>query len=405
MAGLSGIAAKAAGFGLYEFSARGNAMAGTTAARDATPGAMAMNPAQVARVPGIQVETGFTVITAGADVTYDNVDTHTDRQYFFVPHAYMTYELNEKFTLGVGLFSRFGLGNSYPKNWVGNTEIYDITLQTMSLQPTLGVNVNEWLSLGIGAEIMWLDLDMRNMVDTGVGKVRNKVSGDNYAAGFTLGAHVHPVDWLGFGVSYRSPITHNLQGKARFDKTGINPLFAGAFGQAFANMDAKGSITLPAQTILALAITPWEDWTFEFDAIYTQWSSFDKLKIDFAENLLEGVPGRNPVYSSEKRKDWDDVWRLAFGVEYRITDWLDLRAGYAFDKSPMQSHAMDALIPAHDRHLFNAGFGLHFDDFNLDFAYTYLNATRFSGTTVDNKPIKYRGADGHMFATSIGYKF
>ena len=29
--------ARAAGFGLYEFSARGNALAGTTIARDATP--------------------------------------------------------------------------------------------------------------------------------------------------------------------------------------------------------------------------------------------------------------------------------------------------------------------------------------------------------------------------------
>lgn len=102
--------ARAAGFGLYEFSARGNALAGTTMAREATPGSMAMNPAQVARVPGLQIEAGMTMITAGADVTYDGKTQHTDRQYFFIPHTYMTWEINEKFSAGLGVFSRFGLG-------------------------------------------------------------------------------------------------------------------------------------------------------------------------------------------------------------------------------------------------------------------------------------------------------
>lgn len=111
--------ARAAGFGLYEFSARGNALAGTTMARDATPGSMAMNPAQVARVPGLQIEAGMTMITAGADVTYDGKTQSTDRQYFFIPNSYMTWQINEKFSVGLGIFSRFGLGNSYPEDWAG----------------------------------------------------------------------------------------------------------------------------------------------------------------------------------------------------------------------------------------------------------------------------------------------
>ena len=233
--------ARAAGFGLYEFSARGNALAGTTMARDATPGSMAMNPAQVARVPGLQIEAGMTMITAGADVTYDGHTQHTDRQYFFIPHTYMTWEINEKFSAGLGVFSRFGLGNSYPEDWAGANTIYDISVQSMSVQPTLAVNVNEWLSLGVGLEVMWFDIYIANKIRLGnapglgfdMGEVDSKVSGDHYAIGGTLGVHLHPLDWLGIGVSYRTAMKHAIDGKAKFNKSDINPMVSPMFGQAF----------------------------------------------------------------------------------------------------------------------------------------------------------------------------
>lgn len=319
---LGGSQARAAGFGLYEFNARGNALAGTTVARDATPGSMAMNPAQVARVPGLQIEAGMTMITAGADVTYAGHTQKTDRQYFFIPHTYMTWQLNEKFSMGLGVFSRFGLGNSYPEDWAGADTIYDMAVQSMSVQPTLAVNVNEWLSLGIGLEVMWFDIDIRNKIGLGsygpynMGRVDSKVKGDNYAVGGTLGVHIHPLDWLSFGASYRTFMKHAIDGKANFNKSEVNPMFSGTFSQAFQNTGAHGTIILPAQTAFGVAVKPWEDLTIEVDAIFTQWSSFEELKIDFDDNLMEGVPGRPPVYNSTKEKDWRDVWRIGVGVEY-----------------------------------------------------------------------------------------
>ena len=323
----------------------------------------------------------------------------------------MTWQLNEKFSVGLGIFSRFGLGNSYPEDWAGADSIYKIGVQSMSAQPTLAVNVNEWLSLGVGLEVMWFDIDIRNKIPLGsfgpynMGQVDSKIKGDNYAVGGTIGMHIHPLDWLSFGASYRTSMKHSIDGKANFNKSEVNPMFAPLFSQAFQNMDAHGTIILPAQTAFGVAVKPWDDWTFEVDAIFTQWSSFEELKIDFDENLMAGVPGAQPRYSSSKEKDWRDVWRIGVGVEYAATDWLDLRAGYAYDQSPMREYAMDALIPAHDRHLFNAGFGLHMDDWSVDFAYTYLKAVSMHGHTVDGVSISYDNADAHMFALTAGYEF
>ncbi len=205
----------AAGFGLYEYSARGNALAGTTMARDATPGSMAMNPAQVARVPGLQIEAGVVVIAPDSTVTYNGEKQGVDRNYFVIPHTYMTWQINDKFSAGLGIFSRFGLGNSYPEDWAGAGSIYDVSVQSMSAQPTLAVNVTDWLSLGAGLEVMWFDIDLRNKIGLPAlvpnpGQVDSKISGDNYAIGGTLGIHIHPLDWLSFGASYRTSVKQDI---------------------------------------------------------------------------------------------------------------------------------------------------------------------------------------------------
>jgi len=403
--------ARAAGFSLYEYSARGNALAGTTIAREATPASLAMNPAQVARVPGLQLEAGVTMITATADVTYAGESQNVIREYFFAPHSYLTWEINEKISAGLGIFSRFGLGSLYPEDWAGRFEIYRAAVKSASVQPTVAVNVTGWLSLGLGLEIIWLDIDIRNKIALNhpiagsMGEVDSKLKGDNFAYGGVIGLHLHPRDWLSIGASYRNSITHSIGGQAEFNKSGINPLFRGGFEQAFQNMGARGEITLPAQTALGIAIKPWKDWTFEVDAIYTEWNSFKELKIDFNDNIMKDVAGLAPITSTTKEKDWKNVWRLSAGAEYTATDWLTLRLGYSFDQSPMRTYAMDALIPAHDRHLTNAGLGLNLDDWKADFAYTYLKAVNMYGETPSGVPISYKNSDAHMLALTATYEF
>lgn len=370
---------------------------------------MAMNPAQVARVPGLQIEAGVVVIAPDATVTYNGEKQGIDRHYFVIPHTYMTWQITDKLSAGLGIFSRFGLGNSYPEDWAGADSIYDVNVQSMSAQPTLAVNVNKWLSLGVGLEVMWFDIDLRNKIGLpplipNPGQVDSKISGDNYAVGGTIGLHLHPLDWLSFGASYRTSMKQSVDGRARFNKSEVSPFLQPMLGEAFQNMGAHGDITLPAQTAFGIAVKPFDKLTIEADAIFTQWSSFDELKIEFDDNILKGTP-LPPVTSSSKAKDWRNTWRLSLGVEYNATDWLDLRAGYSWDQSPLQDYTMDALIPAHDRHIFNLGAGLHMDDWRVDLAYTYLMANDMEGHTVDDIPVKYENADAHMFAVSVGYEF
>ncbi len=34
-------------------------------------------------------------------------------------------------------------------------------------------------------------------------------------------------------------------------------------------------------------------------------------------------------------KNWNNVWRYHVGLEYKVTDWMDLRFSYIYDESPI----------------------------------------------------------------------
>ena len=91
------------------------------------------------------------------DLDLDNgshTSTTTKPHIWAAPHAYITHQLNDRFWLGLGLFSRFGLGNEFADNWTGCYNLTNINFQTFSLVPTVALKVNDVLSLSAGVEIM-----------------------------------------------------------------------------------------------------------------------------------------------------------------------------------------------------------------------------------------------------------
>ena len=110
-----------AGFGLYEFSARGNAMGGAVLAGDAEPASLALNPALITDLDGVQFQMGVTEITASAKVTYNQEGQSPDRVWWTLPTVYYTQQLFEDWYIGLGAFPRFGLSGHYPdRNWAGS---------------------------------------------------------------------------------------------------------------------------------------------------------------------------------------------------------------------------------------------------------------------------------------------
>ncbi|MFW6323824.1 MAG: OmpP1/FadL family transporter, partial [Desulfovibrionales bacterium] len=98
-----------AGFGIYEWGARGLALGGTLVARADDPSAIAFNPAGITQLEGVQTQFGVTAIAPEVDVTTTrdgNTVTESGKDnLWYPPHAYLSWQLSDRYWLGLGAFT------------------------------------------------------------------------------------------------------------------------------------------------------------------------------------------------------------------------------------------------------------------------------------------------------------
>ncbi len=386
---LTGQQVLAAGFAVYEWSARGIALGGTTMARRPDASVVASNPAAMTGLNGTQVMTGLVGVAPMATVSIDGEEScDGESNVWLLPHAYAVQQLGEHYWLGIGAFNRFGLGTEFDENWAGNDSVYFAGIKSVSLTPVLGMRLTDAWSIGVGAEANYFEFTQKKKV-AGIHDL--KVQGDDVGVGVNLSTWYAPADWLSLGLMYRSPIDVHPRGEA--DSNAPSPL------DKQLNGDADGEITLPDSWSLALCVTPTDRLSVEVDVTRTGWSSYEELDISI-----------NGASTGAALKDWQDTWRLGIGAEYALTPAWDLRAGYVYDETPIRTERADYMVPANDRQLFCAGLGWHDQSWSLDLGYTYLLIKDRKDATIygsDGTPetADFEDGDAHLLGLSVAYRF
>lgn len=372
-----------AGFGLYEFSARGNAMGGAVLAGEAEPASIALNPALITDLKGSQLQLGSTVVTADATVKYNGQETDPKDAVWVLPSFYYTQQINEDWYAGLGLFTRFGLSNEYGnKSWAGAANAYKVGVTTFSLQPTIAYKVTDRLSASAGAEIMYIDFEEKKMAS---GVFDTDIKADGIGVSPIIALAYKANEKVNFGTSFRFRTKQNLKGDSKSTL-------------ALLNSDITGDITLPAQLAMGVSYRPTDDLLVEFNWMNIFWSSYDTIDITFTDTN----------YVSKDKKEWKDTYRIGLGAEYTLSSALKVRGSYIFDKSPVNNDYMDVLVPVNNRHLFGTGLGWKVNDrYTLDLSYTYLLGTSLSGTTTPTggTPVSYKDGSGHLAGLSVKYTF
>ena len=393
----------AAGFALYEWGARGTSMAGTMIGRADDPSAVAYNPAGITQLEGIQTMVGLSVVTPGSKIETPGETTKVKKNFFTPPHAYLTYQMTDKAWLGLGLYTRFGLGTEFDKDWPGRYNNQFTKVQSLSFNPNIAYKLTDSLSLALGAEVMWFDLYRENAVDVSRAQIRDfdvdaKLDGDSYGFGGNIALHYKPSDTWAFGLTYKSRVKQTVKGDAKFKNSPVP-------GVLFENTSVKGDITLPDSFSAGVMFRPYEKLTLEANAIYTLWSTYDELKIKFGDPLVPGLPGSDV---SQIDKKWNDVWRFQLGAEYNLNQLIDLRLGYVYDQIPDRDKYADYMTPTNDRHIITTGVGFSWESLTLDISYSYL---WFGNRKIDARPDDYildsKFKDGytHLTGVSLTYRF
>ena len=391
-----------AGFALYEWSSRGNALGGTLIGRADDVSTIAYNPAGLTSLPGIHAMFGLTAIAPKVDVKANGQTVCQKDNIYFPPHFYLSTQLGPRYWIGIGEYSRFGLATDFPADWIGRFNAYYSSIKSYSIVPTLGIKFTDNLSLGFGFEVMYFEFIKKQKKNLGaLGEVDSKIKGDSVNYGFTIGLHYKPLDWLKIGAVYRSQVDHTVKGKATFDRPAT---LIAVHPDWFRDTTAQGDISLPESYALGLTVYPVSNLSIEADIIYTRWSSYKELVIEYGDDLMPPT-GANV---SKSKKDWKDCYRFQLGLEYQASKNLSLRASYIYDQTPIPDAHIDYMLPANNRHLFGLGMGYKWNALTIDISYNYL---QYENRKIDARPDdniyagKLFNGHAHLVGLSVGYQF
>ena len=324
------------------------------------PSVLAYNPAGITRLQGSWISGGLSYINPRGRVDFHGAmaggETWSNTEApGYVPNMYYVRQQNDKLWWGIGIFSRFGNSTEYEPTWPGRYSSYLAKITGVTLQPTIAYKVTPKLSIAAGADINYIKLDIKKRIPyiklTGVDgpDVDFELTGDNIAWGWLLGLNYDITDSTSFAAVYRSKITQNMDADANLSLSSLST-------------GAHGTVTLPDSLSLGLGHKFNDKTRVELGAIYTKWSTYDKLEINFDKNL----PTNTDI------KDWKDVWRYQFGIEHKINDTWSILGGYAYDNSPIPDETMDFMVPTGDRQTISIGVKKRSGNSELAFAWGYM---------------------------------
>lgn len=408
------------GFDIYEQSAKAVGMAGAFTAQADDPSAIFFNPAGITQLDGIQVSAGACLVTPtmtfksnGNPVmgSYPGQTFTIEDHTWVIPNAYLTYKVNDKVSVGIGSFSHFGLGVEWPAYWEGRFTpgTTKTILKTTSISPVIALKPFENLSIGFGPYIQYFDIELNNLAfiapptppltprNNRAQTVESTLKANDWDWGWQAGFLVKIIKSLTFGAAYLSEVRHKIT-------DGDQDITSIANGALVLKQGFSGEFVLPATLRLGLA---WKEgpWTIEGGAQWTEWSSYKTLKATFDNGTSLTSP-----------KNWHNAWMWRIGAQYRVNDYLDLRAGFLYDETPIPSDTLDPLVPSGDRKGYCGGIGLHFDKLTFDIGYNYiqdqsLNWNNSSGdvkvgpATITRVTGKFEKAYAHIVALNVTYRF
>ena len=411
-----------AGYGLYEWGARGNALGGAIVARADDPTAVAYNPAGITQLPGKTALLGATAISPSLDIKFKDgpgINGAAADNTWIIPSGYYTQQLNQRYWLGLGIYSRAGLGTEVENadRFAGRYNCAYAGLKSASINPNLAVKITDALSFAVGVEALWLEFSYDKYTDVNAylddTDIKQEIRADGWEYGYNLAVHYKPRKWLALGASFRSEIQLSVEGQADFSwSSGAEASVAAMMGSSDAGVqqmgyyldaalrdtDVQGTEPIPQLISLGIVIAPFERWSLELDAVHTRWSAYDQLVVEYD----------NALGDQASVKCWNDTWRFQAGLEYMVNDWLDLRAGYVFDESPIPDEHVDYAVPANDRQLFSLGTGVRWHRWTFDFSYTYLVVTERDITARSEEGVyegKFENGASHLVGLSAALQF
>ncbi|MFH1130271.1 MAG: outer membrane protein transport protein, partial [Pseudomonadota bacterium] len=336
--------ANAAGFGINEHGARPLGMGNAFTAIANNPSAVFFNPAGLVQLKGLQLEAGISLLVPQTTYTTANpvsgnvMDVDSKTLAFPIPAAYASYRIHERVSIGIGMYSPFGMGIEWPDtvqdngtqtSWWGRDIVQTVDLKTAYFNTSVAVKLSPHVFLGAGLNVVQGAVTMQRAIVSSENvsdDIHVRLSGQKVSFGGTGGILINAVPkLLNVGLSYRSGVPFTFEGIAAFTKNGDPNQVPAGLRTKLKDGKVETSINMPHTFSLGLAAFPIENLSVGFALDITTWSSFQELAITFVDS---------PDLSTTQPENWHNTMALRLGAEFQILHNLPARLGFVFDQSP-----------------------------------------------------------------------
>ena len=402
----------ASGFFIREQSstAQGNAFAGATAgAEDISY--MFFNPAGLTYQENSEVlgvasyiipysrARGAEGTTATGDPIEGGSNSGDIGEDALVPALYAMWAVTPELRLGLGINAPFGLVTDAEDDYVGRYHGTRSELETININPVVAYRALDWLSLGAGLQIQYVETQLKNAIDfgtigQGVGGTPGSLAddgaanlrGDDVAFGYNFGIMIDAWEGARIGLAYRSEIDHDIEGNVDFDLSAVGQVVSGATGQ-FVSTDANADFTSPDMASIGLHQELGDEWAIMAEVAWTDWSDFNELRIEFDN------PAQDDNVTVE---EWDDSLFFAIGTTYKpkAVEGLSLRLDFAYDQTPIPDDTRTPRIPGNDRYWISIGAGykpFEWAEVTLSYTHIFLQDGNVNLTIADDPNNQFRG--------------
>jgi long-chain fatty acid transport protein len=407
----------AGGFAIREQSTEGQGASFAGVAAGGAPSSMFWNPATMTQSPGRTMEQGVSFILprasqGGTSSVFipgvgnspfgftSGVDNSASSA--LVPNGYNIWPLGPNLWLGVSANSTFGLSVGFANpGWAGAAYGQSTSLKTYNATPSIAYKVNDWLSVGVGFQIQYANVNFtgfNGIVGPGTPNLA-LIGGSGWAYGWTAGVTLTPWSGTQIGVGYRSSLNQDIDGNFT------------AGGGASTPGPVSTTIRLPDMISVGLR----QRINAQFTALGTfEWTNWSRI----GTSVISQANGSPALGSSGAAVtvpfQYNDGYFYSGGLEYVISPAWTGRLGFGYEKSPITDQVRIPRLPDNDRLWYSVGVTNTITPrLSVDLAYSFVNVvstpidvTAASGNPSFNGAVSYVGnVSSHINILSLSVRY
>ena len=371
--------------------------------------AIAFNPAGMSLMKKSGIQTGATLINLRADVDSLSGDKHKKMDFWTpIPQFFGQYNVNDKFSLGLGVYAPFDLKTQYDADWFGSNTAILSELQIIDINLAASYKFHPQWTIGAGVIARYIYGHMTNSLDmVRLGGGLSDFELDGWTKTGIVGLMYEPTENTRFGLSWRLRSTQQVKGDHEIYGN------AGNFNQIATGW---ASPALP-ETVTLSAYHKYKKFGFSGTARWTHWSqSFPEFVMRSNSVLFNTLSAMDEgkmagISNNEKVSNYNygNTWTLTAGLDYYYNDNWTFRCGTGWDESPAHNDADRTIrIPDNDRFWVSAGASYMQKNWQVDVGYGLMfgrTGKALETTDLTSAKVKYKNLQSHLLGLQVQYKF